>query len=268
MTATTEWSGTDGRRPVFVLDVTDFRPMVSSRAKEFLDWITRHTRAERASVDPGATAASRLQGGASSGSGISLVGAWYAVGVTGHDKFREFSLYECHGGWDGGWRTMLELYKGVPDSLFLSDIDGVRFRATTVPLAAAPGCPHGEQLVSGDLAGDFALLELADVRPGSTLDYLAAVREHRVPLMEKYGARLTGLYEVAFTSDRVCTLWSWDIEGYVRMQRARDGARGLDAPEVADQAVLAWDQRRASFVVGDHSERLLAGYPGPALSPG
>lgn len=265
MSVEAAWDGANGPRPVFVLDVTDFRPMVSARAKEFLEWITRGTRLDAAPRDSEVTAASKLQAGADKG-GISLVGAWYAVGVTGHDQFRAFSLYECHGGWDGGWRSMLNLYEGVPESLFLSAIDGVRFQASTIPLAAVPGCPQGDRLASGDLGGPFAMLELADVRPGAGPSYLAEVRERRAPLMAKYGARLVGLYEVAFTQDRVCSLWSCDIDGFVRMQRARDAARGLDVAEVADHDLLEWDDRRASYVVGGGSERLLASYPGPALS--
>ncbi|SDJ17595.1 hypothetical protein [Nonomuraea jiangxiensis] len=71
---------------------------------------------------------------------INLVGAFYAVGITGHPQFRVVTLWDCHGGWEGGWRQMMEIYQGVDRRLFLSDIDDLRFSA---PLLAE----HGHTLV-------------------------------------------------------------------------------------------------------------------------
>lgn len=255
-------------REVFVMDITDFRPMVSKNPLEFLRWITRKFRAD----DPASiadTAASRMQaaGGSNQAAAIELIGAWYAAGVTGHDQFRAFSLYECHGGWEGGWRRMLELYENVPDSLFLSPIDGVRFGATTVPLIGAPGCPTTTEIQAGPINGTFAMVEFADVRIDAGLDYLAAVQEMRQPVLADHGYQLAGLYEVAFSRRQVCTLWCGDIDGHVTMMRARDAARGLDDVDLADPRIAEWDRISAQFLAADAREYLLAAYAGPPLSP-
>src|SRR3954447_26356472 len=150
-------------RPVFAMDITDFRPMISTTPLQFLQWITRSFRPDDG--DAAGTAASTMQAGSDGhDDSIEMVGAWYAAGITAHPQFRAFSLYQCHGGWAGGWRRMMNLYDGVPESLFLSSIDGVRFEATTLPLVGAPGCPTVDDMRSQSLHGPFAMLEFADVR--------------------------------------------------------------------------------------------------------
>lgn len=254
-------------RSVFCLDITDFRPMVSSKALEFLKWVTRGKHADPVASTPAdETVSSRLQSGSGGGS-LDLIGAWYAAGVTGHDQFRAFSMYECLGGWDGGWRSMMELYQGVPESLFLSAIDGLRFQATTVPLVGAPGCPDGQQLRDDGIQGPFAMVEFSSVQPGAGLDYLAAVRGERAPLLADHGMRLAGLYEVAFTRTQVCTLWTGDVNAHVSLLRGRDAALGLDEESLADPRLLSWEKRSNEFLAGDSRELMLAAYPGPLLSP-
>lgn len=246
-------------RAVFNLDITDFRPMTSGSALQFLQWLTRGSHGSDEE-----TAASRMQAGDGARPALELRGAWYAVGVTGHKQFRAFSLYECHGGWDGGWRQMIDLYRGVPDSLFLSAIDGLRFEATTVPLVSVPGCPRGDEL--DGIGGAYAMIEFSTTASGKALEYLAAVREERVAILADYGFTVAGLYEVAFRRDEVCTLWVGDTDGHVRYQRARDAALGLDDPSLADERILAWETRSAELLGGRSEELLLAGYPGPSLS--
>ena len=253
-------------RDVFVMDITDFRPMVSKNPLRFLQWITRSFRTGE-NEEPGTAAASMQAGSGEAGDSIEMVGAWYAAGVTGHDQFRAFSLYQCHGGWSGGWHRMLELYENVPESLFLSSIDGVRFGATTVPLVAAPGCPTVEEMRTQPIRGTFAMLEFAEVRVDTGLDYLAAVREERQPILTDHGYRLAGLYEVAFSRRRVCSLWCGDISAHVSLLRARDAARGLDDAALADDRLLVWDRTSAAFLDGDSREYMLAAFPGPILSP-
>jgi len=254
-------------RSVFVLDITDFRPMNSRKPLEFLRWITRGLRPQ-SHDDSTATAAAQMQSGASHGSdGIELLGVWYAVGISGHQQFRAFSLYECHGGWAGGWRRMMQLYQGVPESLFLSAIDDLRFQATTVPLVGAPGCPNAEEIRTRPINGPFAVIEFADVRSGAALDYLAAIREQRAPALAEHGHSLGGLYQVAFTASRVCVLWTTDLDGHVGLLKARDAALGLDTDVEADPRLLDWERHSAEFLVGHSEERLLAAYPGPPLSP-
>ncbi|MEU6423727.1 hypothetical protein [Streptomyces spiralis] len=252
-------------RDVYVMDITDFRPLVSVTPLRFLRWVTRGFREEGQAAE---TAAAAMQASRGKHPGaIELVGAWYAVGVTGHQQFRAFSLYACHGGWAGGWRRMVELYQGVPDSLFLSPIDGVRFTATSVPLVAAPGSPAVGAVCDGSVRGPFAVVEFTDVRTGAGLDYLAAVTEQRRPVMADYGFQLAGAYEVAFSRRQVCTLWCGGVDGHVGLLRARDAARGLDDAVLADDRLVAWERTSAAFLDGDSRELMLAAFAGPPLSP-
>ena len=252
-------------RNVFVLDITDFRPMNSKKPGQFLKWVTRGTDHEGS--DPSETAAAQLQAGAGAKDGIELVGAWYAVGITGHDQFRAYSLYECHGGWSGGWRKMMSLYEGVPDSLFLSAIDDLRFQARTVPLVGSVGCPDGVGLRRDAINGSFAMIEFARVRPGAARDYLDAVRELRTEMMADYGHRLAGSYEVAFSRTGACTLWVTELDGHVSLQQARDATWGLDDSVEGDQRLVEWELQSGHFLDGDVRQLMLAAYPGPLLSP-
>jgi hypothetical protein len=110
------------------------------------------------------------------------------------------------------------------------------------------------------------MVEFSQVRHGAALDYLSAVREVRVPLLADYGYSNAGLYEVAFRRTEVCTLWVGDVDAQVAAQRARDAALGLDAPGLADERFLRWDEISRDFLSGQSRELMLAAYPGPALS--
>jgi hypothetical protein len=251
------------------MDITDFHPLDSSKPKKFLDWITRSLRT------PGSTtsvatenASSELQAGSSAGSqsGIQLIGAWYAVGITGHEQFRAFSLYFCRGGWSGGWRDMMKLYEGVPESMFLSAIDNLRYSARSLPLVAAPGSPTIDELEGPTMPGTFAMVEFADVRPGAQLDYLAAMRDSKAPILRDHGYRLAGLYEVAFSNTRTATLWTLDLDAHTSYLHARDTARGL-SEGTADKRIPEWEHEAANFCSGEVQELYLASYPGPLLSP-
>ncbi|WP_415977216.1 hypothetical protein [Rhodococcus sp. 077-4] len=256
-------------REVFLLDITDFRPLDSSKPKKFLDWITRALRTSEASdTAPEENDSSALQAGSSSGgqSGIQLIGAWYAVGITGHEQFRAFSLYHCRGGWRGGWLDMMKLYEGVPDSMFLSSIDNLRHTARSVPLVAAPGSPTIADLAEPGPAGAFAMIEFAEAAPGMQLEYLAAVRVSRAPILQDHGYRLAGLYEVAFSNTRTAVLWTLDLDSQVSYLEARDAARGLGEGPV-DERIARWEHEVTTFCSGEVQELYLAGYPGPLLSP-
>ncbi|MFC5950396.1 hypothetical protein ACFQH9_19185 [Pseudonocardia lutea] len=253
-------------RPVFCMDITDFRPMVSANPQRFLRWATRKFRADPDGLAEETNAATRMQSQAGSPDSIEMIGAWYAAGISGNRQFQAFSLYECHGGWPGGWRRMVELYRGVPDSLFLSAIDGVRFGATSLPLVGAPGCPTTAELRDQGVHGPYALIEFADVAVDSGLDYLTAARELRAPYMADHGFRLAGLYEIAFSRGRVCTLWAGNAEGQVGLMRARDANLGLDDAALADPRMREWEAASAKLLRGDAQEYLLAAYPGPVLT--
>lgn len=217
-------------RALYCLDVTRFGHGTPAARVRFLDWVTRKVRAT------GETAAASLQAG-KPGGGIELIGAWSEI-----NGDRAFSLYACHGGWSGGWRGMLELYEGVPDSLFLSPIDNVRLSATTIALIAAQGCPARIDMAPGR----YAVLERATVRAGAELDYLAAVHKRQVHTAQAQGYRLAGLYEVGYGDSRTCTLWTGD-----------------QPPNPA-----TWPSLRTELLAGPVEVHVLASHPGPAMSAG
>ena len=77
-------------------------------------------------------------------------------------------------------------------------------------LGGFSGCPNIESLTRDAVAGSLFVHELTEVRPGTALDYLAAVREERAPLLADYGHPLVGLYEVMMNDYEVCTIWATD----------------------------------------------------------
>lgn len=221
-------------RAVYCLDVTTFGNGGAGKRMEFLDWITRKVRG--VGEAPSDTAASKLQTEQAAG-GIELIGAWREI-----NGGRAFSLYACDGGWTVGWRRMLELYQGVPSSLFLSEINGVRHSATTLALLAAAASPARHDMAPGR----YAVLERATVRAGTELDHLAMVREHQERAVATHGFRLAGLYEVGFGDSRVCTLWTGD-----------------DLPDLA-----SWPTPATGFVFEPVQISILSSHPGPTLAGG
>ncbi|MER6508222.1 hypothetical protein ABT158_15480 [Nonomuraea sp. NPDC001636] len=245
------------RRAIHLLEEVDFRPMNSRRPLEYLTWLTRYKREDESRAEPALTTGMSIRSRE-----IDLVGAFYAVGITGHPQFKAVTLWDCHGGWDGGWRQMMDIYQGVDERLFLSDIDDLRFSAFSRPLGAAPGCPP----LAGAPAAEFYLFESARVRPGAALDYLEAVRTERAPLLAEHGHTLTGLYEVLFCDTEVVTMWAVSLDDHLATQRARDAALGLDDEVPPDSRLLDWGRRARGYLEGPWRETLLAPFPGSRLA--
>ncbi|WP_067811251.1 hypothetical protein [Actinomadura kijaniata] len=251
-------------RGIHLLEEVEFHPMNSRRPLEYLRRLTAYKRED----DARAAGDAELTSGLSVRSReIDLVGAFYAVGITGHPQFKVVTLWDCHGGWDGGWRQMLQIYEDVRANLFLSDLDDLRFGAFSRPLGSAPGAPPLAGLVAEGYAAPLYLFESARVRPGAALDYLAAVREERAPVLAEYGHRLVGAYEVQFCDTEAVTLWGTDIDSHLRVQRARDAALGMDDGVPADHRLLTWRKRARVFLEGPWRETLLSPYPGSKLAP-
>jgi hypothetical protein len=251
-------------RGVYLLEEVQFHPMNSKNALEYLTWLTRYKKQD----EERATGESELTNGLSVRSAdIDLVGAFYAVGITGHVQFKAVTLWDCVGGWDGGWRQMMNIYDDVDPRLFLSDIDDLRWSAMSRPLGAVRGTPDLQGLKTEKYGAPLFLYELATVRPGSAQDYLAAVREERQPILADHGHRLVGLYEVMLSDSEVVTLWGTDLDSHLALQRARDAALGLDDEVDADDRLLSWDKRAREFLEGTWRETLLAPFPGSTLAP-
>ncbi len=83
------------------------------------------------------------------------------------------------------------------------------------------------------MQGELFVHEMTEVRPGTALEYLDAVREERVPLLADYDHHLVGLYEVLMNDYEVCTIWATSPDGHVRAGKARDEARGARAAGAA-----------------------------------
>lgn len=250
------------RRGIYLIEEVDFRPMNSRKPLEYLTWLTRYKKEDEALDAPELTRGLSIRSRE-----IDLVGAFYAVGITGHPQFKAVTLWDCHGGWDGGWRQMMNIYDGVNDRLFLSDIDDLRFSAFSRPLGAVAGSPALADITAEGYAAPFYLFESARVRPGAALEYLDAVRLERAPVLADHGHRSIGLYEVLFCDSEVVTVWGMSLEDHLSMQRARDAALGLDDEVEPDPRLLDWRRRSRDFLAGPWRETLLAPFPGSRLSP-
>ncbi|WP_238008361.1 hypothetical protein KZZ52_23460 [Dactylosporangium sp. AC04546] len=250
-------------RGIYLLEEVYFHPMHSQRPLDYLSWLTGYKRAD----EDRATGDAELTSGLSVRShDIDLVGAFYAVGITGHVQFKAVTLWDCIGGWDGGWRQMLDIYDNVDPRLFLSNIDGMRHHAYSRPMGGVPGTPDLQALRAEGYTAPFFLYDVATVRPGAALDYLAAVREQRAPIMADYNHRLVGLYEVLLSDSEVVTFWGTDMDSHLAVQRAYDATLGLDDEVPGDERLLKWRRTAREFLTGPWQEGLLAPFPGSRLS--
>ena len=99
--------------------------------------------------------------------------------------------------------------------------------------------PHLATLARDGVTGSVFVHELTEVRPGAALDYLAAVRSERAPLLAEYGHTLVGLWEVLLNDYEVCTVWATEPEHHVRLAKARDVTRGVAPAADGGVAVVA-----------------------------
>jgi len=205
--------------------------------------------------------------------GFELLGTWYVMGITGRWP-QVVNLWEVPGGWDGWFHKVDRLGMKRATNAHLESWWQVAFTYRTGGfdrlLAGAPGCPTMGALAADGVRGSLFVHELSEVRPGTALDYLAAVRAERVPLMAEYGHRLVGLYEVMMHDTEVCTVWATEPEQHVRMAKARDVARGVLDPAVAgvdgDPRIEAWHERTRTWVTR-WREELMTPAPGTWCAP-
>lgn len=116
--------------------------------------------------------------------------------------------------------------------------------------AGVPGSPTTDEIRERGIRGSLFVNEILSVRPGTPLEFLQAVVEERVPLMEAYGHRATGLYEVTSNQHEVVMLWATDIPSHVRLRQDRDTTRGLCDEGEVDERIVAWERRSAEYVTG------------------
>jgi hypothetical protein len=159
-----------------------------------------------------------------------LLGTWYTMGITGRWP-QVVNIWEIPGGWDGWWGKVDRLGMKRMSNRHLEAWWSVAYTYRTGGfdrlLAAARGCPTMATLARDQVKGTVFVHELTEVRPGTALEYLDAVREERAPLLADYGHQLVGLWEVMMTDSEVCTVWATDPAHHVLLAKARDIARGL-----------------------------------------
>jgi hypothetical protein len=113
-----------------------------------------------------------------------------------------------------------------------------------------PGSPTTEEIKAAGIKGTLFVNEILQVRPGSGLDFLAAVAEQRKSLMADYGHHATGLYEVLSNQHEVVMVWATDLPSNLRYRMARDTTRGLSDDGEPDQRIPEWERVSAEFVIG------------------
>jgi hypothetical protein len=197
-----------------------------------------------------------------------LQGTWYTMGITGRWS-QVVNIWDVPGAWDG-WRTSVDRLNLARTAN--KDLEGwwqeaFKHRSGGFDrlLAAAPGCPTTASLVEEGVRGTLFVHELTEVRPGSQLDYLAAVAEQRVPLLTEYGHALTGLYEVAMNDYEVVTVWATDVNSHVMLGRAYEVARGLAFGD-GDDRLVAWREQARKYTTR-WREELMTPCPGTKLGP-
>jgi hypothetical protein len=194
--------------------------------------------------------------------GLELVGTWYTMGSTGRWP-QVVNLWESVDGWSG-WRRLMEatnLRRTQNSELVEWWQEALKTRTGGFDrvCGAAPGCPSLAELGASGITGSVFVHELSEVRPGAALDYLAAVRESRVPLLSDYGHEVVGLYEVLMTDVEVLTIWATDPAGHESLMRAADGV---------DERVAKWHEQARAAGRTRWREELMTPYPDTLLSRG
>jgi hypothetical protein len=195
--------------------------------------------------------------------GLELVGTWYTMGSTGRWP-QVVNLWESVDGWSG-WRRLMEatnLRRTQNQELVEWWQEALKTRTGGFDrlCGAAPGCPSLAELRTSGVTGSVFVHELSEVRPGAALDYLAAVRESRLPLLADYGHELVGLYEVLMTDVEVLTIWATDPAGHAALMRAADDGSDARLARWRDEAREAGRTR--------WREELMTPYPDTLLSRG
>ena len=130
-----------------------------------------------------------------------------------------------------------------------------------------PGSPTTTEMAANGVSGTLFVHQLLTVKPGSPLDYLAAVVDQQVPLWQEYGHQPTAIFEVLSNQHEVVVVWATSISDQTRMRAARDAARGLAGDGEADDRLVAWERASCEWVTGGDTH-LMTPMPGTVYGPG
>jgi hypothetical protein len=129
-----------------------------------------------------------------------------------------------------------------------------------------PGSPTTPEIAERGVQGTLFVHQLLQVRPGSGLDYLAAVVEQQVPVWREHGHEPTGIYEVLGNQHEVVVVWATSIAAQTRLRAARDAARGLSDEVEGDDRLVVWEHVSAQYVTGGDTH-LMTPQPGTVYGP-
>lgn len=129
-----------------------------------------------------------------------------------------------------------------------------------------PGSPSTSEIAERQITGTLFVHQLLTVRPGSALEYLAAVAEHQAPLWQAYGHEPTGIYEVLGNQHEVVVVWATSIAAQTRLRASRDASRGLGDQGEADDRLVAWEREAATYVTGGDTH-VMTPLPGTVYGP-
>jgi hypothetical protein len=186
-----------------------------------------------------------------------LQGTFSVMGITGRWP-QVVNVWDVPGGWDGWQESVERLNLARADNAELERwwLEAYKHRTGGFDrlLAGAPGCPTTAELVAAGVHATLFVHEIAEVRAGAQLDYLATTLAVRAPVLADYGHTLTGLYQVAFTDHEVITMWATDPSAHVRLARSDD------------TRLVAW-RTEAAHLVRRRREELLTPFPGTVIGP-
>ncbi len=131
---------------------------------------------------------------------------------------------------------------------------------------AAPGSPTTADLAAAGTTGTLFVHQLLQLRPGTPLEYLAAVVDEQVPAWAPYDHEPTGIYEVLGNQHEVVVVWATSISGQTRLRAARDAALGLGDEAEGDARLVAWERTAARYVTGGDTH-LMTPQPGTVYGP-
>jgi hypothetical protein len=187
--------------------------------------------------------------------GFSLLGTWQIVGMTGTWP-TVLNIWQVPGGWSG-WGEFLDRTYGAAKRemhAYFDKFDEVRSGGSDMLMRPVPWSPAPEQLVAEGVTGSLFVHEVTTVRPGTGSDYLAAMREHWLPVATEHGHRLIGMYEALLCDTVVVTVWATDVAHHIALMTSQDAR------------IVQWRSRAREFATGWHEE-LMAPAPGTTFAP-
>jgi hypothetical protein len=188
---------------------------------------------------------------------FSLQGSFYVCAAGGGRWPQVINIWDAGTlGWDG-WARNVDRMNLKRRKAFYGDWwdKAAQWRSGGVDRLCGnvPGCPTTEEIAERGIKGTLFLHEVLTVRPGTQLDFLAAVERERVPFMREHRHEPTGLYEVLDSPVEVVMVWATSVPHHVQLRKNRDTTRGLSEEGESDERIVAWERHATEFVTGGTS---------------